>query len=60
MFGQKNYYLRQSLNYAYKGMKDIVKTFIQYISENDNMFSLLNCKFVGNNKLIMMRMKHSR
>ena len=59
LFGQKNYYLRQSLNYAYKGMKDIVKTFIQYISENDNMFSLLNCKFVGNNKLIMMNILYT-
>ena len=59
LFGQKNYYLRQSLNYAYKGMKDIENTFIQYISENDNMFSLLNCKFVGNNKLIMMNILYT-
>ena len=38
LFGQKNYYLRQSLKHAYKGMKDIAKTFIQYISEKEICF----------------------
>ena len=54
LYGERNDYLDKCLNSMYEEMEKIGNTFMKYVSEKDNMFSFLNCKFIGNNKLIFM------
>ena len=44
----------KSLDSASNPITNIGKTFKNYILDTENIFSLLNCKFIGENKLILM------
>ena len=59
LYGERNEYLDKCLNSIYEEMEKIGNTFLKYVSENDNMFSFLNCKFIGNNKLIFMNILYT-
>ena len=54
IYGKKSDYLYKSLNSASNPITNIGKTFKNYILDTENIFSLLNCKFIGENKLILM------
>ena len=54
IFNRKNQYLIKTLNNADKPINNIVKSITGYISGNESAFDLLNCKFVGENKKILM------
>ena len=59
IFSKKNEYLIKSLDYATYPINRIGNTVNKYISGKDNIFSLLNCKFVGENKLILMHVLYT-
>ena len=59
IFSQKNDYLIKSLEYATYPIDRIENTVSKYISGKDNIFSLLNCKFVGENKLLLMHVLYT-
>ena len=59
LFGEKNTYLLNILNDASSPIDNIEKTFTSYISGNENIFSFLNCKFVGENKLLLMNILYT-
>ena len=59
LYGKRNEILDKCLNSIYEEMEKIGNTFLNYVSENDNMFSFLNCKFIGNNKLIFMNILYT-
>ena len=59
IFSKKNEYLIKSLDYATYPINRIGNTINKYISGKDNIFSLLNCKFVGENKLILMHVLYT-
>ena len=54
IYGEKNKYINTALTSATGIIKVIIDSFKQYISGKDSMFSLLNCRFVGENKLMLM------
>lgn len=54
IYAEKNEYLIKALEYALDPIVRIEQTYKKYESGKDNIFSLLNCKFVGDNKLILM------
>ena len=54
IYGKKNFYLNNALSELKKFLAKL-DAFIHVYSRNQNgIFSLLNCKFVGENKLILM------
>ena len=59
IFSEKNNYLINSLDYATYPINRIEGTVNKYISGKDNIFSLLNCKFVGENKLLLMHVLYT-
>ena len=59
IFSKKNDYLLKSLDYATYPINRIESTVNKYISGKDNIFSLLNCKFVGENKLLLMHVLYT-
>ena len=59
IFSEKNKYLINSLDYATYPINRIEGTVNKYISGKDNIFSLLNCKFVGENKLLLMHVLYT-
>ena len=59
IFSKKNEYLIKSLDYATYPINRIGNTVNKYISGKDNIFSLLNCKFVGENKLLLMHVLYT-
>ena len=55
LYEEKNKYINSALNSATFIISQIVETFRNYLSGDEhNIFSLLNCKFVGNNKLMLL------
>ena len=56
IFNEKNKYLVDSLKDIVGPIDNIVNSIIGYVSgkDNVNVFSLLNCKFVGENKKILL------
>ena len=54
IYGEKNKYINTALISTTGIIEVIINSFKQYISGNDSMFSLLNCRFVGENKLMLM------
>ena len=54
IFNDKNKYLIETLKNADIPIDNIVKSIIGYVSGKENVFSLLNCKFVGENKKILL------
>ena len=54
IYGQKNKYLHETMAEAENIIKSIGNTFGEYVSDRNNIFSFLNCKFVGDNKLMLI------
>ena len=54
IFNEKNKYLVDSLEGIGAPIGNIIKSTVGYVSGKDNVFSLLNCKFVGENKKILL------
>ena len=54
IFNEKNKYLVDSLKGMGAPINDIIKSMIGYVSGKENVFSLLNCKFLGDNKKILL------
>ena len=52
IYGEKNHYLQETISSAVGVVENIGNTFISY--GTSNIFSFLNCKFVGNNKLMLI------
>ena len=54
IYGQKNKYLQQTMKSATGIISQIGKTFSEYSTGKNHISSLLNCRFVGNNKMMLI------
>ena len=54
IYGKKNLYLNNALNELKKFLEQLNRFVHIYSTNKDGIFSLLNCKFVGENKIILM------
>ena len=59
MFSKKNKYLKDALGLSYQPIKNIMSIYHDYASSSSNIFNLLNCKFIGDNVIILMDILHT-
>ena len=59
IFKKKNEYLIKALDYSLTPINNIEDTVSNYIKGENNIFTLLNCKFVGENKKILMHILYT-
>ena len=59
LFGTKNKYLKDALKLSYQPITNIMSIYHDYASSSNNIFNLLNCKFIGDNLIILMDILHT-
>jgi hypothetical protein len=59
IYGEKNKYLHNALTASSGIIGNIGDSFKKLITGKDNIFTLLNCKFVGKNKLILIHLLYT-
>ena len=59
IYGEKNKYLHNALTASSGIIGNIGDSFRKLITGKDNIFTLLNCKFVGKNKLILIHLLYT-
>ena len=59
IYGNKNIYITKALNEIKKFLAKLDGLIHVYSTNKDGVFSLLNCKFVGENKLILMNVLYT-
>ena len=59
IYGLKNKYINGALFYLINIINQLLNPVKQYITETEDVFSVLNCKFVGNNKQILLNLLYT-
>ena len=59
IYGNKNSYMNKALNELKEFLANLEGLIHTYSTNKDGIFSLLNCKFVGENKIILMNVLYT-
>lgn len=59
IFGKKNKYLHNALELSYQPITNVENAYSEFTSGSNSFSNLLNCKFVGNNTIILIDLLHT-